>query len=401
MTSGHRSSTDYMNLVDGTHTIDLVANNPFLGTGTEKEMFEKMFEFPGQAVGHWNEFWTQWKSNHEDEMSYADGKNWERRFFQAAYNWGGGRGTPYYINYEWWEDMEYGTDRLDGDDTASAQVEDAQGNPIANRYFLNTEEQDTAFTDWLSDPNDDGNTADRLDKEGENKTLVQDRVQGATYKDPGGIISRQTDYQAIKEMAYADGVFIGSVSGTLFDPSADYTEEIQFYNAQHPARSGNTYKLSNILVIDVHALKQKIDNEELTNVNGGTITQDSFNGIVYIDLENYQWSNTNFDQEATGIMLVNGERLPNGGLSIVTPHNVFIKGNYNLDHKGCPEKSRDADDADVIQRVVDNKDYIEYKTDLVYQPAEIITRRAVYTLSEDFAEAFLYAFVWSPLLSMA
>jgi hypothetical protein len=95
-------------------------------------------------------------------------------------------------------------------------------------------------------------------------------------------------------------------------------------------------------------------------------------------------------------MLVNGERLPDKGLSIGSPNNVFIKGNYNLDPQGAPEKSRRADDGTVIDFVKNRKGYLNApdnpetpdvdETGLKWQPAEIITQRTVYTLSEDFAE---------------
>ena len=101
-------------------------------------------------------------------------------------------------------------------------------------------------------------------------------------------------------------------------------------------------------------------------------------------MDNYNWSISNYDSKADGVMLTNGERLPDGGLSLVTPNNVYVKGNYNLDPIGENEINRDPDSLSVIKHVIDVQPHISGQDDLEWQPAEIITRRPIYTLSEDF-----------------
>ena len=175
--------------------------------------------------------------------------------------------------------------------------------------------------------------------------------------------------------------------------------EVSFYNAMNPAGcykdsnnnyvSGMHYQPSNVLQIDLRVLRQRIHD-----------LRPNFNGILYIDLNNYAWANAaSNDENAVGVMLVNGERLPDGGLSVVTPHNVYIKGNYNLDPYGNTGINRTADDSSVIQNVIRER-YAKYSywddywsectwcgsinNSLKWEPAEIITQRAIYTLSKNF-----------------
>lgn len=360
-------------LLSDSLTVDILS----IGEGTEKAIFEQMYKEPETQQGLWNKFWSQWKANHANETSYTAGEDWERRFFAAAYNWN--IEEPVRVNREWWEDLEYGTDRELGDMQPAEVVNNVTGAGTGN-YFLNTEEQASVWGGWLNTNN--------LDEAGENKTRVQDRSQGGKYINPGDVVSTQTDYNAFKEKAETGGIYIGLADdGTTFiNPIADITEERQFYNAQHPARACvSPYAPTSILVIDVKELKAKIDNAEIEN----------FNGLVYIDLTGRTWLHERAERQKTynaeGIMLVNAERLPDGGLSIVTSNNVYIKGNYNLDPDGVDKdedgyKEREPDDGNVIERVIANKAYLSSWDDLEWQPAEVITNRAVYTLSEDFPE---------------
>ncbi len=428
--SGHPGNVKMFD-ADKKITVTYTDSTPADPNLPEEDAFKTAYnaELAGSSVD-WNQFWNEWRDNHNNDYrayqgNFTGGADWERRFYLAAYNWTN-PGTPWAVNMEWWEDLEYGTDRpILSNDMAPAEDVDRSTGEELDRYFLNTKEQAAVWEDWLN--------AQNLDAEGENKTLVQDKSQGGKYVDPGKIIKKQTDYDAIKEKAQNGGVYIGFAWETaeqaqanlyidnvldwndfsvgywryiegkltwdeflrfwgilwnnygetadLENPIADCVVETQFYNVERPARerylSGRTYKYkykpSRILAIDVNALKEKIE-QEMPN----------FNGVVYVD--SYDWSNIQYDSDADGVMLVNAERMPDGGLSIVTPNNVYIKGNYNLDPAGDLDKYRDPDDPNVIQRVIENKDYIDYESELEWQPAEIITTRAVYTLSEDFSE---------------
>ncbi|MCU0666378.1 MAG: hypothetical protein MUF05_04725 [Candidatus Omnitrophica bacterium] len=160
----------------------------------------------------------------------------------------------------------------------------------------------------------------------------------------------------------------------------DCVSETPFYNAQNPARgSDGKYSPSHILTIDLAKLKSNIDQKG-----------SGFNGIIYIDLDAYQWQENTVDdgtkvsdeKSAIGVMFVNGERLPDQGLSIVTKHNVYVKGDFNLDPDGDSSRNRAADPSNVLNTVANNKglDVDDFK----WRPAEIITYRQVYFLSNDF-----------------
>lgn len=389
-------------------------------TESEKALFEEIYNLPQSNYEStvWNDYWRQWKTNHESDASYTDGKNWERQFFAATYNWSDLE-TPNGVNQEWWEDLRYGDDRAAlVNDMAKAQDVDYYTGQELDRYFLNTKEQPGAWDAWLRE--------NQLNQEGENKTRVQDRSQGGQYVDPGEIIPEEhTQTNLIKNKAIDGGIYIGKLETQEYrdwleccenhrwdwarecgqrpprwastDPEYQtfldkFVTEKEFYNAKDPARSSgyysyySDYRPSRILEIDVRKLTEALKEEKR-----------DFNGIIYVELENFQWETRShdYDPNADGIMLVNGERLPDGGLSVVSLGNIFIKGNYNLDPTGCEKKNRQADDPSIINRVVQEKDYINTSEDLTWQPAEIITKRVVYTLSEDFPEPSYMPMAWS------
>ncbi|UCC95449.1 MAG: hypothetical protein JSW40_01540, partial [Candidatus Omnitrophota bacterium] len=382
---GHEGSVSlFSSLPQHKIVVKEVGGGAISGALTEKEAFEVAFntEQAGLINVDWPAFWNDWKSHHaNDYIDYHNGnisnvltggEDWERRFFLAAYdnawwstyswNKSGSPGTPYRVNMEWWNDLEYGTDRHGNDpyynnsgcinDMIGARVEDISTGALYDWYFLNTEQQSQAWGTWLGDPL--GTGVVRLDQEIPNQTLVQDRSQGGQEVDPGRIIGGYSDYSTIKAKAQDSGIYIGwkdAVGGgkEFVNPISDCTDTKQFYNALNPARNGTFYAPSSVLEIDVNALKNKIEAQ-----------MPNFNGLVFIELGSWsdgQWP-THYDSDADAVMLVNGERLPDGGLSIVTPNNVYLKGDYNLDPDGVAAKFRDADDANVIQRVINDKPYI-------------------------------------------
>ncbi|MFC1698638.1 hypothetical protein ACFL1I_01595 [Candidatus Omnitrophota bacterium] len=366
---------------------------------SERTVFEQIYNLNlpyADKTNAFNAFWREWEKNHKDDASYSDGKNPDRRFFAAAYNWGDLE-TPDGINMEWWEDMSYGDDRRHlVNDMAPAQVERyTTGKPL-DLYFLNTKEQPRAWDAWLNNNN--------LNEAGENQTLIKDRSQGGAYVDPGCIITEDyTTHNNIRAKAKAGGIFLGRrqteeytawvLGGRVgpepsprweeIDPEteqflANFVTEKQFFNALHPAGHDDKwhhYRPTRVLEIDVNNLRAALAAKGM-----------EFNGVVYADLASYPWETQGYDQDSDGIMVTNGERLPDGGLSIVTPGNIFIKGNYNLDPIGESEINRNPDDEGVIDRVVSNKSYLDDADDLEWQPAEVLTKRKVYTLSEDFPE---------------
>ena len=217
----------------------------------------------------------------------------------ASYNWSDTDidGIPDKINKEWWEDMTYGDDRAAlNDDLAPAVFEDPNTNDTTSNFFLNSQQQTSAFGSWLKE--------NSLNSEGNNMTLIKDASQGGQYIDQGEILNAAEDYDYIKQKALHGGIYIGYDKNTeeFINPVSDCTTETNFYNAQHTARKNNQYKPSSILKIDIHQLKEKIDSDIQSN---GPLAK--FNGIIYIDLDNYSWTAPRFDSNADGIMIINGE----------------------------------------------------------------------------------------------
>ncbi|MBN2097684.1 MAG: dockerin type I repeat-containing protein [Candidatus Omnitrophica bacterium] len=464
-------------------------SNRTIGSGTEKAIFQAMIDNPGEAEGHWNEFWEQWKTNHTSDYaaysaSFTGGQDWERRFYLAAYDnkWSAsadwnqtGPDKPYRVNMEWWQDLSYGDDRAGlTDDLSPAKVIfnelDSYTGEESDKYFLNTQFQGGTGSSWETWLSENG-----LHPGGDSDNIVQDKSMGGEYVTTPPIFGRLADYDHLKQEAVDSGIFIGwdnahpladvnldgivnltdmakvkfkagstdlrydvnkdgivnltdmaltkHKSGEIVDfknPIAECTQAVQFYNVRNPAgyySTSDNYKPSNVLVIDVHKLKEKIEEDK---ESGGPLA--NFNGILYIDLASCRWAEPSYvgttslsedwtyDINAESIMLVNAETLPEGGLSIITPHNVLIKGNYNLDPDGNEEKNREKDDdplitndGNVIERVISNPhthrtdgtSYSLTQNDLQWQPAEVITQRGVYTLSEDFTEPTYMPMYWT------
>jgi hypothetical protein len=363
-------------LNDPTLTIDVGA--PY-SSNTEQQLFQQLYN-DGAAVPQatWDAYWVQWKQNHANDTSFSDGRNWERRYFRAGYNWTN-PDVPSGVNMEWWQDLEYGTDRASsGGDMFPARLVDniTGGAHDPARYFLNTKHQSAEWGNWLSTNN--------LDQFGTNQTLIQDKSQGAQPLQIGSImdISQYAANNRLKQKAQNGGIYIGDDGlGNFLNPISSHTNETQFYNSAAPALNGTLFAPNSVLKIDVNSLKQQIENDI---ASGGPLAD--FNGVLYVDLTGNSWTLTHYDDDASGVMLFNAERLPDGGLSLVTPQNVYIKGNYNLDPTGLSAKNRTADDINVINRVIADKSYIVDENDLEWQPAEIVTRRQTYFNSQDFPE---------------
>ena len=353
------------------------ANIPGIPQAAEKDVFKELLNKPAATQVDWDNFWGQWKVNHQNDYQAYHGatitgcEDWERKAILAAYNWPvSAGGVPTNINREWWEDLQYGNDRTSADYMAPAKIENSSTGLSENKYFLDTEKQAAAWAGWLNDNN--------LNTEAADKTLIKDRSQGGVYIDPGKILGKNTSSSALKEKALHGGIYIGknTTTGICENPIASIAQAGQFYNSARPARDDSRYVASNVLRIDVAALRARIIQDQ---TNGGPLA--NFNGVIYVDRTDCL--PTGSDIKAAGVMLFNGSRVPDGGLSLATPNNVFIKGDYNLDPDGVPDKNRTKDDPVVTDRY---KDRVTGRLDLKWQPTEIITQREIYTLSNDFPE---------------
>jgi len=446
-------------LLSSANNIDISATYPAFTAGTEQEVFKSIFNSYKDDLSNsiWNVYWNQWKVNHasdyqpqhESGIFTETGRDWERKFLMAYNGWSlNSYGMVSGINKEWWQDLSYGDDRatLTNGNQAPAKAEDAATcTPTSPpRYLLNTQQQGSTFGSWLQ-----GNNLNTL---GEDMMLVQDASQGGQVVDPGNVVGSGFESSEVIKKAQNGGIYIGSTKdpqwvtweaawvaayfaclggegwwggwwcyGPAYDaagpepsvpyrvlsnPIADCVTEKTFYNSAYPRYQGTYYSPSNALTIDVKKLKEKIESAQAKapeDRSAGEEKLANFNGVIYVDLSNYSWSTgVSNDINNDGIMLVNGEALPSGGLSLGTPNNVFIKGNYNLDPLGDSTRSRNADDSNVISRVtsnghtkIDGSSYTLITSDLVWQPAEIITQRMVYTLSENFPETSYMPMAWS------
>ncbi|MDD5069674.1 MAG: hypothetical protein PHV17_03000 [Candidatus Omnitrophica bacterium] len=409
-------------------------HSPAEGALTEADAFyiASLAEKEGKPVD-WTSFWQDWRNNHKNDYqqyhhdgTLTGGEDWQRRFFWSAYNWGdayGGNGIPDGVNREWWQDLSYGDDRAEFvNDLTPAKVESTYTGEGLDLYYFNTEKQAPAWDAWLED--------NGLDQIGLNKTLVQDKTQDGKYLDPTALLGKHADFDNVKKKALNGGIYIGRVETAayaawyneylnlfnqfiaalndgsniglimnlfsqlmfcysqqpneqyeLLNPVPECTEEKYFFNPAQPVVIDGQYKKTNVLEIDVNAINARIASDKDT---GGPLAE--FNGVIYVDLNDYNWSQNSLNENADSVMLINGERLPEGGLSLATPNNIYLKGNYNLDPDGFLEKNRSADDPAVIARVISEKEHINESADLKWQPAELITKRMVYTLSDDFNE---------------
>jgi len=173
---------------------------------------------------------------------------------------------------------------------------------------------------------------------------------------------------------------------------AEVAAEDSFVNVTRPAGSYEYYWNSNlfdkfytdrvretkILNIDVAKLKEIIDDGTFKQLTGH-----DFNGVLYVDnLSNESGYSYDFS-----VRLINGGVLPDEGLSLVTPHNIYVQGNFNLEGT-APEggASVDARDYQAIQNYLNYHPTEGYsQDDFAWHPAALIsTQRIVYTLSESF-----------------
>lgn len=212
---------------------------------------------------------------------------------------------PYWMNREWYDDLIYGNDR-DVTETPNVKFTNSQKQPEKWKEFLNEK---------------------KLDK------IVYDRNTGAKYLTP---LNVEVNYAAL---AKAKGLYIDKneiwLNGKKMDTLPSYAQDnVSFFNAVKPKKVAGVYVQENVIQFDISKVLSDTENVPQNN-------------IVYVDHKD--------------LRLVNSKVLPEGGLTVICPYNIYVKGNYNYD----PAKSKEANDAD-------------------WQPAALITNSRMYTLSDSF-----------------
>ncbi|MBM3246636.1 MAG: hypothetical protein FJZ13_04840, partial [Candidatus Omnitrophica bacterium] len=227
-----------LNLLETSKSIEVSG----IGTATELSMFNTL-RSSGTAE-QWAQFWNAWRSNHSNDYQaersagiFTGGQDWERRLFVAWQNYYLLNGIPqrtYSINREWWNDLRYGEDRTTVDYRAPAEAINVATGQGINAYYINTEQQGSAWQTYLA--------ANRFNVAGENRTLIQDRSQGASHVDTGDLMGSTPDQNVVRQKALAGGIYIGlDDAGDFQNPIAECTSEKQFYNAAYPASDGSVY----------------------------------------------------------------------------------------------------------------------------------------------------------------
>lgn len=223
---------------------------------------------------------------------------------------------PYWMNREWYDDLTYGNDR-DTSETTTVKFTNSRMQPVAWKEFLST---------------------NKLDK------IVYEKNTGAQYLTPLNLEVDADGKTYYAKLAQKNGLYIGTdtsgnldvwLNGEEIDTLPSYVQDnVQFFNAVRPKKKGTSYVMENVIQVDVSKVLADAENTPGNN-------------IVYVDNKD--------------LRLVNAKILPEGGLTVVSPYNVYVKGNYNYD----PGKSKEANDAN-------------------WQPAALITNSLVYTLSDSF-----------------
>lgn len=210
---------------------------------------------------------------------------------------------PSGINAEWWEDKVYGNDRAVGVESIPVKYTSSLKQPDAWRDFMKSNSLDT---------------------------IVTEKNSGGKFVAPLNI---ETNYSVL---AKNSGLYVGKdglgntevyLNGTKQDSLPCWVEDnVLFFNSVRPHLVLGTPVKENVIQFNV---------DKLVN---SCIDAKPKNNIIYVDNKN--------------VRLVNAAKLPDKGLTVVSPYNVYLKGNYN--------------------------------TDKEWQPSAVITNSLVYTLSEDF-----------------
>ncbi len=213
--------------------------------------------------------------------------------------------NPSNVNIEWWEDKVYGNDRAVGEESLSVK-------------YTNSKYQVDDWSEFI--------------KSNGLGSVVIDKNAGGKYLAPLNI---ETNYSYL---AKQDGLYIGSdgsgntevyLNGIKQEGGVPcwIEDNVQFFNAVRPH-----------LDADGVPVKENVIQFDVGKLLNSCIDAKPKNNIIYVDNKN--------------LRLVNAAKLPEKGLTVVSPYNIYLKGNYN--------------------------------TDAEWQPSAVITNSFAYTLSEDF-----------------
>lgn len=234
-------------------------------------------------------FWDYWKTLHASPLT-GDNPNvdgWKRIYWESWYNYiptSGHQTPPSDKLQEWWQDLKFGDDYNKGNSPASVD-------------YLNTQYQLDAWENWLASQS--------------LTSIIKEKNTGGVQEFPLNI---ETNYSQLAKTSglyidssgvYLNGAFLGSAL------PAWLTDNVEFYNTVFPHKdAANNAIKENVLEIDV------------ANLISNYAEQNPGNHVVYVAHKN--------------VRLVNASQLPSGGLTVVSPYNVYVKGSYNTGSSWYP-----------------------------------------------------------------
>ncbi len=312
-------------------------------------------ELPGTD---WADYWKlkhrrYWASIYQSDLTAGYQTNPNTRVWTDA-DWVAAR--PTFINKEWWDDLKYGHDRVTGDQDNFSGTSDTAGQEYDLVKFLNTYEQATEWRDWKD-------LADGVDDDLSPVNIFEHNSGCPEKIDPPPLNT------TLKSEAQTNGIYVKFDPGGDINPISDVTTEASFWNPVYPVTGAGAdcdaskgVCKTKTLEIDVAAL--------VTKINSGAIP--NFNGVVYIESLKPEHLERDF-----AVVLKNGQKLPREGLTFVTPHNIYLAGDYNV----VKYKKSGATTWD--EKVPGSADYNDSASKV--PPASVITeKRKVYTLSSGF-----------------
>jgi hypothetical protein len=247
------------------------------------------------------------------------------------------------LNPEWWQDLRYGDDRSLSD-----------GTNIEVKY-LNTQYQSTEFQSWLQTQSlGAGQTlADIIKFNVPPETPLAISACYASPAQNNGLYIKENSSAGTFTVAY-NGIeeTRSSLAGCLAALGiSDWVSTTQFYNSSTTTADYVTTPVPiQAIQIDVEMLRKQ------GNIN---------NHIIYIESPTYD------------TRLVNGATLPEGGFTVVSPYDVYIK---------AQQKSIDGKPVNAFNYEAADKIKSGDGVDTNWQPAALITNSRVYFLSSQYKD---------------
>lgn len=383
--------------------------------------------------------WEAWKqTNGFTDANTATTGNLAKRFIRAWYNLNDTGNwiadAPSDVNHEWWDDLVYGNDR-----TGSDIIDVKYFNTKEQSSEWNTWLQDKQVSITQTDTNQTQTMplSDIL-KDGSNGgTYMVPLKLESNYKkksEEGGILltkGQTAEYTAWANTPYSITLSNGETINFTINSVGEIWDQM-YYRYEAGEISDDLFNEFDMRVND--ALSEAYNNvppywdwnipEELTACGAVTFTE-FFNPLRHPGVSEYYWSSPRFNdvnnmkyarktkvididveklrtyledngQEFNGVIYIenpdsndiyqgdfsvrvkNAGILPENGLTVVTPHNIYVQGSFNLDY------SRDKE----------TEAYTSYKqahggSDSEYQwrnAALISSQRMIYTVSDNFED---------------